>query len=228
MYKYYYNLYIKSFILFYKERYSLIGTVDLTYNRFDFFLSYYLINRYLITFFVSIEYTFFLITNRNCILLFNLYYRYKPFIKSAKLLNDYIWFYLKLESNRKSSISFIYKKIKKWQYKNLNFYNIFYKYYFFRYKYRNIPVLLFKNKFKFNTIFFRSFYSLYGIRILCSGTFYKGRRKLRKFYHLWVADVSLTGKMPLNSMKFNIDFYKSSIPLKHASLGLKVWLLLCN
>ena len=90
MYKYYYNLYIKSFILFYKERYSLIGTVDLTYNKFDFFLSYYLINRYLITFFVSIEYTFFLITNRNCVLLFNLYYRYKPFIKSAKLLNDYI------------------------------------------------------------------------------------------------------------------------------------------
>ena len=109
---------------------------------------------------------------------------------------------------------------KKWQVKNLNFVNL-------RLKFFNLDnkISFFKPLNNFNLLFFSSFYPVVGLRILCSGTFYKGRRKLRKYYHLWVADFKITGGMPLNSYTSNIEFYQSSIPLKHASLGLKVWVL---
>ena len=48
---------------------------------------------------------------------------------------------------------------------------------------------------------------------------------MRKKYHLWLAKEFVTGPMPLQSFKFSIDFFQSSVRIKRATLGLKVWTL---
>jgi len=195
-----------NFNIFNKIKYICSSKKLLPFTNYVKFVSF---KKYINSLLLSLELTISFLTLRKCILFFNIFYKYKPFIKSAKLVNDYVYFKLQ----NQFSLSNTYKSIRKWQVQNLNF---------FYYRCKN-KILYLGN---INNKYFRSFYPIAGIRILCSGTFYKGRRKLKKYYHLWVADVFLTGKMNLNSFNSSIDYYHSDIALKHATLGIKVWILL--
>ena len=195
-----------NFNIFNKIKYICSSKKLLTFTHY---MQFVFLKKYINSLLFSLEVTISILTLRKCILFFNIFYKYKPFIKSAKLVNDYVYFKLQDQV----SLSNTYKLIQMWQVQNLNFF-------YYRCKKK---ILYLRN---INNKYFRSFYPIAGIRILCSGTFYKGRRKLKKYYHLWVADVFLTGKMNLNSFNSSIDYYHSDIALKHATLGIKVWILL--
>jgi hypothetical protein len=78
---------------------------------------------------------------------------------------------------------------------------------------------------KVNLIFKKSINTrlpLKGIRCLCSGPAYKARRKTRRFYHLWIANYTLTGSMSLQQLRYKIDYHQTFIVLKRATIGLKV------
>jgi len=85
------------------------------------------------------------------------------------------------------------------------------------------------NKWKlplFKKTVFKYKWPLQGIRVQISGPHKKGLRKKKKNnYHVWLSNDFETGKMPVQSWFYNIDFYQSYVIIKHAKLGVKVWLL---
>jgi len=64
-----------------------------------------------------------------------------------------------------------------------------------------------------------------GIRIQISGPLYKGKRKRKSNYHMWVNKSFHTGHMPNQSWFYFVDYYQKFTLVTNASLGIKVWLL---
>lgn len=65
-------------------------------------------------------------------------------------------------------------------------------------------------------------YPLQGIRLIYYGNIKKGKRKQKIYYHLWVSDFKLYGALSCNTYKRYIDFYKHSVPLRNATVGIKL------
>jgi hypothetical protein len=172
----------------------------------------------------KLELTFFNYSGNKSLFFFvpNLFLLYKPYLTSAKLICDFVFFKLKTRCNLNS----VYKSVKVWQLKERSL--IFYS---FKKSWNSLPLdrkeknkslLLKTNRFK---QFVNYRIPLLGIRILLTGPPYKARRKIKKYYHLWVANHAITGNMPLQTFNLVIDYYQTSIILRRASLGLKVWIL---
>ena len=172
----------------------------------------------------KIEDTFFKYCNEISFFFFipNLFLLYKPYITSAKLINDYVYFKLKNRFN----LNKVYKSIKIWQLKERSLA-------FFKFKKLNLYQDIRRKHndiwLRSQTHYFNRFVNLrtplLGIRILLTGPPYKARRKVKKFYHLWVANHAITGNMPLQTFELMIDYHQTSITLRRATLGLKVWIL---
>lgn len=174
----------------------------------------------------TIEKTLLFYNNKNIIYLLipNIFLFVKPFITSAKLVSDYLYFKLR----KKLTINVAYNKIRKWQVSERSLVSVSFRIRspsnFTRSHAATFKKQLFANTFFRNSIDFRS--PLRGIRCVCSGPPYKAKRKLRTFYHIWVANFHLTGWMPLQQFNCKIDYYQTFIILKRATIGLKVWVLL--
>jgi len=172
----------------------------------------------------KLEFTFRTYSGTNSLYLFmpNLFFLYKPYITSAKLICDFVFFKLK----NRCSLNRVYKSVKVWQLKERSL--IFYSFQ------KSIPNISEDKKEHSKSLLektaqFKKFVHfripLLGIRILLTGPPYKARRKIKKYYHLWVANHAITGNMPLQTFNLVMDYYQTAIILRRASLGLKVWLL---
>ena len=148
----------------------------------------------------NIEKSLSLYSNKSYLILPNYYYKGKPFLKSAKLLCEYICFKLEKGIWPKK----VYRMIKSWQYLCNQWYK--YNYGFTGWKRNNLR-------------------NLSGIRILVSGPFKKAKRKKKVHYHLWLRKYRVYGKMTLQSLKMNIDYYNLAVRFKDCTRGVKVWLL---
>lgn len=246
-----YNLYYatkKIGYLLYKENFYL-RALNLFINnsndsiyiaksfKFFFFLEFFNV------FSSKIEMTFLLYSNLSNVYFFmpNLFLLHKPYLKSAKLINDYVYFKLK----RRFNINRVYNSLKVWQIKerSLAFLKLQSPYAKGKVKLSELDseqlssyLRARKEYFKKHssskkiTSFFRAFVNsrtpLTGLRILITGPPYKARRKIRKYYHLWVANNAITGNLPLQSFDLIIDYYQTHITLKRATLGLRVWVML--
>ena len=221
-----------EFFFFYKKNYIF------KYYWGDDLINTYFFKKYFFSEFFnvlinSIQQTIYNYTNKQYFIYIvpNIFYQYTPYIKSAKLISDYIY----IKAKRRFTLTKIFKTIKYWQMNekiiarnvleqvkfedddnNNNDNND--NYYYYNYN----------DNTEEDSIFLFSIYRtpLRGLRILISGPPYKARRKVRKFYHLWVADYQITGKMPLQYINLSIDYYQTHITLKRATLGLKTWILL--
>ena len=71
-------------------------------------------------------------------------------------------------------------------------------------------------------VLFISQIPLKGIRVVCKGPNYKARRKRKFFFHTWVSDDWMTGKMPGQSLDAQVDYYQSFAIQTQASIGIKV------
>lgn len=125
-----------------------------------------------------------------------------PPIKDAKLLCDYVVYYL----NMRVRLYRIFSNSRFWQ----------------RIEYRLTNTL--KHKRYIDNDFVYKKYPLSGIRILCSGSFKKGGRKRRNYYHLWIRNQRLTRKMPLQTIEMDIDYFYSNTNVITGTVGVKVWL----
>lgn len=195
------------------------------------YFKYIYMTSYLNSLFFLIEKTLVMYTDKNAnyILTPNIFLLVKPFINSAKLICDYLYFKLR----KKLTINNAYNKIRKWQLAERSTvatsFKIkkkvrFYPNYNHKFRKSAYQTQLLKNTLFRETLEFRA--PLRGIRCLCSGPPYKAKRKLRNFYHVWVANFNLTGWMPLQQSRYQIDYYQTFIVLKRATIGLKVWILL--
>ena len=189
------------------------------------FFKYIYINAYMITLIYEIEKTllFYNYKNINYLFIPNIFLFVRPFITSAKMVCDYLYFKLK----KKLNINTAYNKIKKWQLAERSLVAVSFKIKRSRFYFKNnsnFEKQLLHNTFFRDSIDFRS--PLKGIRCVCIGPPNKARRKARNFYHIWIANFSLTGWMPLQQLRYQIDYYQTFIILKKATIGLKVWVLL--
>lgn len=125
-----------------------------------------------------------------------------PPMKDAKLLCDYIVYYL----NLRVRLDRIFSNLRYWQ--NM--------------EYRVINTLK-HTRWIENELVYKK-YPLCGIRILCSGSFKKGGRKRRNYYHLWIRNQRLTRKMPLQTIEMDIDYFSSNTNVVTGTVGVKVWL----
>jgi len=125
-----------------------------------------------------------------------------PPIKDAKLLCDYLVYYL----NRRVRVYRLFSNIRYWQ----------------RIEYRITNTLRYTTWIDSGVLTKK--YPLSGIRILCSGSYKKGRRKQRHPYHLWVRNQRLTREMPLQEIEIDIDYFSSNIHVPIATVGVRVWL----
>lgn len=171
---------------------------------------------------LSIEKTFTYYLNLESTVLFipNLFFRFKPYLLSAKMICDFIYFRLK----RKFRISKVYNSLKRWQAKEQSL--AFFKFNFYKLNKKidyNSDEKIEYNRFYRDLVSYRT--PLRGLRAICSGPPYKARRKIKVHYHLWVANHSITGNMPLQTIHLCIDYFQSFVILKRATLGLKVWVL---
>jgi hypothetical protein len=67
-------------------------------------------------------------------------------------------------------------------------------------------------------------YPLLGLRIECSGTPKKGKRKKKWFYGDIIRHYPfLSGKAPNNSFSADLDYYQSYTTTLSSSIGIKVW-----
>lgn len=237
-------LYLFNFNITYKSSLNFIKNINFLMKLKKFILvlkldpkkikkyfKYIYITSYFNSLFLLVEKTLLMYNNKNLkyVLIPNIFLFIKPFISSAKLICDYLYFKLK----KKLTINNVYNKIRKWQLaersaiatsfrikKKMRYYYINYN----KLKKATFQNQLFKNTFFRESLEFRA--PLRGIRCVCSGPPYKAKRKLRNFYHIWVANFNLTGWMPLQQFKYQIDYYQTFIVLKRATIGLKVWILL--
>ena len=199
---------------------SLICSVSKSFFLSSKIFKFYFLLDFLNHLATKIENTFFSYLKEAHTILFlpNYYLLYRPYITSAKLMNDYIFFKLKNRFN----LNTVYKSIKIWQLKERSLI-------FFFFKSQKSLTIKDKSSSMLRSIRFtkyaKSRIPLLGLRIVLTGPPYKARRKIKKFYHLWVANHSITGNMPLQSFGYSIDYYQTFIVLKRASLGLKVWML---
>lgn len=163
----------------------------------------------------------------------------KPYLTSAKLLCDYIYF--KITNSGK--IFDAYNSLRKWQIKerslldygygiSLNQRTSFlalYQISTYQMKRTFLSILL-RSSLLLRNSMFRVMNELHtnigGIRVVCSGPPYKGKRTLKTHYHLWVSDYNIIGDMPYQTFVFNIDYFQTTFTFKQATFGLKVWLLL--
>ncbi len=189
----------------YIKVYSLLQLLTLKYNskKYNFFLYMNYYSVVLCSLVSKIEQTLFSYTNNIFKFFPNFYHIQKPFITNSKLLCEFV--VLSLESN--DSVIKVFKSVKRWHTRQLN-----------NWRLRSSNVL----KTKIKGV---SKIPLSGLRIVCKGPPYKARRKRKLNYHTWVSDDSITGKMPLQSLKCQIDYYQSFAILKRATIGIKVWTL---
>lgn len=217
------TLFLKSIIEF-KYIYRLFHSSKRLYTNYRFFKYYFFIDFFEELIF-ALEKTFYdyLDSRINIILLPNIFFLFKPSILSAKLLCDYIFFKLK----RKFKPNIVYKTVRHWQVRERSL--LFFRFNFHHYMLSKTKRRLRSTKLaKYNS--FYSYYASYriplqGIRIILSGPPYKARRKIKLSYHLWVANHSITGNMPLQTFDLVIDYFQTFVILKRATLGLKVWIL---
>lgn len=198
----------------------IYDTKEVNYDYFFKQFKYLFFLNFFDSFFSSIEKTLFVYTDFSYNIMFipNFFFLYKPYILSAKLVTDFIYFQLKKWSN----VERVYNSFKRWQIRERSLFSRLFK--FNQDSNSTKKTNLLDNIEFHDTIFYRS--PLKGIRILCSGPPRKAKRKLKNFYHIWVANIDLTGRMPLQSINYAIEYYQTIIVLKRASLGLKTWVLL--
>jgi hypothetical protein len=144
----------------------------------------------------------------------NGYYPFEVPILSSKIIADLICYHIELVYSARS-IQYIMRIIRTWQMTN-NYYSL---------------MLQKMYNSKFNSYFYKFIhnygmkkYPLLGLRIECSGTPKKGKRKKKWFYGDIISHYSfLSGKAPNNSFSADLDYYQSYATTLSSSIGIKVW-----
>ena len=172
------------------------------------------ISVFMYEFIYSLEKTLSNYLKKKPLILFNyfLYSKEKyPSILSAKMIADYIIykieFYLKIPK--------IFFEIRKWQFFNYDKKRLLEDRYFIK--------SLGSNYFDYLEHFSFKRFPILGIRIECSGTPKKGKRKQKIFYGDWVTDYELNSKASNNMISSDIDYYQSIAILFSGTVGIKVW-----
>jgi hypothetical protein len=135
-------------------------------------------------------------------------------ILSAKIISDFIAYNIEI-NNSPRYMPQIMRLIRTWQVSN--------------YHYKIILQRMFNSKKNLN--FFKAIYNygkkkfpLLGLRIECSGTPKKGKRKKKWFYGDIIRHYPfLSGKAPNNSFSSDLDYYQSYTTTLSSSIGIKVW-----
>jgi hypothetical protein len=191
--------------LFYKQ-FSYLFVED-HFNRFINILTY------------RVENTMRNYVGTNVLFTTNFYTKYKykiadislPPITNAKMLSDLIVF--GLQSRR--PIRSVYYSIKRWHLYNYN-------------DRRYLESLYFSSKLNgmerdYLDFFSNKAYPIAGIRIECSGTIKKGKRKRKYMYGDYVFNVNIIPKAPNNTLFADIDYSQSYAITRSSTIGIKVW-----
>lgn len=183
-------------------------------NRKWLFKKFY--NTIFSSFIYKIEQSINTYVKTNAWLLINVHYKEQslqyPPITNAKIVADYIF----LRCYQGKKIPRIFYELKLWQLSNYEQRRV--------HEYNAFLSQLSGVSFELLDHLSYKWYPVIGIRIECSGTTKKGRRKRKVFYGDYIHNTVLLTKSPNNTLCADLDYYQSFVILKSASIGIKVWI----
>lgn len=168
------------------------------------------------TFIYKIEQTIQSYVKKNVWLCTNIFYKESdtlfPPITNAKIIVDYVV----LRSYQGKSLPRVFYELKLWQLSNYEMRRVI-EYNAFLGQLSGFPTEMLDH-------LSYKWYPVIGMRIECSGTTKKGRRKRKIYYGDYISNTILFNKSPNNTYSADLDYYQSFVILKSASIGVKVWI----